>query len=42
MAVFQAAEAIRLITGLQPDAERMLARFAERTRTAPLAEGANE
>lgn len=27
MVVFQAAEAIRLFTGLQPDAERMLARF---------------
>lgn len=28
MAVFQAAEAFRLITGQQPDIERMLARFA--------------
>lgn len=28
MAVFQAAEAFRLFTGIQPDAERMLAHFA--------------
>ncbi len=32
MAVFQAVEAFRLITGLEPDADRMLAHFAELTR----------
>lgn len=32
MAVFQAVEAFRLITGLEPDAERMLAHFAELTQ----------
>ncbi|MGJ5813773.1 shikimate dehydrogenase [Paludibaculum fermentans] len=32
MAVFQAAEAFRLFTGVQPDSERMLARFRETYR----------
>jgi shikimate dehydrogenase len=32
MAVFQAAEAFRLFTGVGPDAERMLRHFAEMTR----------
>ncbi|MBN9659369.1 MAG: shikimate dehydrogenase [Acidobacteria bacterium] len=32
MAVFQAAEAFRLFTGLEPDTERMLARFRETYR----------
>jgi len=34
MAVFQAVEAFRLITGLTPDPERMLRHFAELGRTA--------
>jgi shikimate dehydrogenase len=34
MAVFQAVEAFRLITGLTPDAERMLRHFAELGRAA--------
>jgi shikimate dehydrogenase len=29
MAVFQAVDAFRLFTGLEPDAERMLAHFTE-------------
>lgn len=32
MAVFQAAEAFRLFSGVRPDADRMLAHFAELTR----------
>ena len=32
--VFQAVEAFRLITGLTPDAERMLRHFAELGRAA--------
>jgi len=32
MAVFQAAEAFRLFSGVEPDADRMLAHFAELTR----------
>jgi shikimate dehydrogenase len=34
MAVGQAAESIRLITGRQPDRERMLAHFHELIETA--------
>lgn len=33
MAVFQAAEAFRLFSGVRPDADRMLAHFAELTRS---------
>ena len=33
MAVFQAAEAFRLFSGVEPDADRMLAHFAELTRS---------
>jgi shikimate dehydrogenase len=29
MAVFQAVESFRLFTGVEPDAERMVAHFAE-------------
>jgi shikimate dehydrogenase len=29
MAVFQAVDAFRLFTGVEPDADRMLAHFAE-------------
>jgi shikimate dehydrogenase len=35
MAVFQAAEAFRLFTGVEPDAERMRARFLEAVRQGP-------
>jgi len=34
MAVFQAVEAFRLITGVTPDPERMLRHFAELGRAA--------
>jgi shikimate dehydrogenase len=35
MAVFQAAEAFRLFTGVEPDAERMRARFLDAVRQGP-------
>jgi len=35
MAVFQAVDAFRLFTGLEPDADRMLAHFTVLTEETP-------